>query len=76
MGLLRGLIWIFEIVVDRAEQLLHDEDAVKAELAALYDELEKGTVDEAEFARREAELVLRLGEIEEHGERTKQRGSE
>lgn len=73
MALLRGLIWVFQTVVDRAERELNDGEAVKAQLMDLYDRLEKRTVSEAEFARREAELVKRLAEIQEYEERRKRR---
>ncbi len=78
MGLLslpfRGLLRIFEEVADRAEKELYDEDAVKAELTDIYMRLEAGSLTEEEFDRREAELVERLGEIEEHQKRKRRRG--
>ncbi|MBI4577987.1 MAG: gas vesicle protein GvpG [Planctomycetes bacterium] len=70
----RGLFLVFREVADRAEQELHDEDAVKAELTDIYMRLEAGTLSEEEFARREAALVQRLEDIEGH-KRRKKRGS-
>lgn len=79
MGLLsapfRGMLRVFEEVADRAERELYDEDAVKAELTDIYMRLEAGSLTEEEFGRREAELVQRLEEIEEHNKRRGRRGS-
>lgn len=66
MGLLRGLLRVFEEVAERAEQELYNEAAVQAELMELYRKLEAGALSEEEFEEREAELVERLEEIEEH----------
>lgn len=74
MPLFRGLIWVFRTVIERAEQVFYDEEAVKAQLAALYDKLDRGTVTEAEFARQEDELLQRLAEIEDHEEDKRSRG--
>lgn len=74
MPLFRGLIWVFRTVIERAEQVFYDEEAVKAQLAALYDELDRGTITEAEFARQEDELLERLAEIEDHEEDKRSRG--
>jgi hypothetical protein len=73
MPLVRGLIWVFRTVIERAEQVFYDEEAVKAQLATLYDELDRGTVTEAEFARQEDELLQRLAEIEDHEEDKRRR---
>lgn len=62
----RGLVRVFEEIADRAEQELYNEDAVKAELMAIYKQLEAGTMSEEEFEKREAELVERLEAIEAH----------
>jgi hypothetical protein len=66
MGLLKGLLRVFEEIAERAERELYDEDAVQAELMALYMKLETGAISEEEFEEREAELVERLEEIDEH----------
>jgi hypothetical protein len=69
MGLLsapiRGLLWVFQEVADRAEEELYGDEPVKAELTELYLGLEAGTVSEEQFEQREAELVQRLEEIEQ-----------
>ncbi len=62
---LRGLLWVFEEIADRAEKELYDEDAVKAELMEIYRKLEAGSLTEDDFNRREAELVERLQRIDE-----------
>ncbi len=62
---LRGLLWVFEEIADRAEKELYDEDAVKAELMEIYRTLEAGSLTEDDFNRREAELVERLQRIDE-----------
>jgi hypothetical protein len=66
---LRGVCWILEQIADRAEEALYDLDAVRAALADLYLKVETGALSEAEFERREAELVQRLEEIEAHQKR-------
>jgi hypothetical protein len=79
MGLLstpfRGLLRVFEEVADRAEQELYNEDAVRADLTDIYMKLEAESLTEGEFARREAELVERLEEIEEHQKQGSHRGT-
>jgi gas vesicle protein GvpG len=62
---LRGLLWIFEEIVTRAENTRHDEDGLRAELLQLYQAMESGTLSEAEFTEREEELAHRLAEAEE-----------
>jgi Gas vesicle protein G len=62
---LRGLFWIFEEIVARAENARHDEDGLRAELLQLYQAMESGTLSEAEFTEREEVLAHRLAEAEE-----------
>lgn len=62
---LRGLMFIFEEIAQRAEDELNDDEAVKAELIALHASLEAGTISEEAFEAKELELVTRLSEIEE-----------
>lgn len=69
----RGLLWVFEEIADRAEKELYDEDAVKAELMEIYRRLEAGSLSEEEFNRREAELVERLGKIDERKKQRRRR---
>jgi hypothetical protein len=73
MGILRasarGLLRVFEEVADLADKELYNEDAVRNELMEIYQQLEAGALTEEEFLRREAELVRRLEEIEQHNQR-------
>ena len=62
----RGLFRVFHEVADLAEKELYDEEPVKNELMELYKKFEAGEIDEQEFELREAKLVQRLEEIEEH----------
>ncbi|WP_263452490.1 gas vesicle protein GvpG [Hyalangium gracile] len=62
----RGLVRVFEEIADRAEKEIFDDEAVKTELMELYARLEAGAVSEEDFAKREAELVERLEQIEEY----------
>ena len=62
---LRGLFWIFEEIVTRAESARHDEDGLRAELVQLYQAMDSGTLSEAEFTEQEEVLAHRLAEAEE-----------
>ncbi|MDT0445761.1 gas vesicle protein GvpG [Streptomyces johnsoniae] len=56
----RGAGWVLGQVVAEAERTFYDPAVVQRELAALEEELINGTIDEAEFERREDELLDRL----------------
>ncbi|GGP45669.1 gas vesicle protein GvpG [Streptomyces melanogenes] len=56
----RGTFWVLEQVVAQAEQQYHDPSAIRNELAVLEQRLMAGEIDEAEFDRREDELLERL----------------
>ncbi|MEU1071119.1 MULTISPECIES: gas vesicle protein GvpG [unclassified Streptomyces] len=56
----RGTFWVLEQVVSQAEQQYYDPSAIRNELAALEEKLMAGEIDEAEFDRREDELLDRL----------------
>ena len=62
---LNGLLRVFEEIAARAEQELNDDEAVKAELMALYSKLEAGAISEEEFEQQEMALALRLEQIEQ-----------
>lgn len=62
---LRGLLRVFEEIAARAEHEMNDDEAVKAELTALYSQLEAGTISEEDFEQREMALAMRLEEIEQ-----------
>lgn len=66
MGIMRGLMSLCEELARRAEDELYDEEGAKSELVALHKSLESGALDEAEFERREAELLTRLATIAAH----------
>ncbi|MEW2080480.1 gas vesicle protein GvpG [Streptomyces sp. NPDC005283] len=57
---LRGAAWVLQQVVDEAERQYYDPSAIQGELARLAEQLDAGDIDEAEFDRREDELLERL----------------
>lgn len=60
----RGIFWVFNEVHKAAqEELSNEEKAITAELGNLYVMLDKGGITEAEFEKRERELLDRLDEI-------------
>lgn len=61
----RGTGWVVEQVVRTAEEEYYDPAPVRAELRALEQELLEGRIDEAEFDRREDELLDALEWLEE-----------
>jgi hypothetical protein len=56
----RGTGWVLRQVVAEAEKQYYDPSAVQDELRRLEGLLESGEIDEAEFDRREDELLDRL----------------
>ena len=56
----RGLVWVFEQVVDEAEAQLHDPTRIRAELAEAEAALERGEMDEETYEELEHELLERL----------------
>ncbi|MFD5103218.1 gas vesicle protein GvpG [Streptomyces albidochromogenes] len=56
----RGTSWVLRQVVTEAERQYYDPSAIQRELSALERQLEAGEIDEAEFDRREDELLDRL----------------
>ncbi|MEU8887989.1 gas vesicle protein GvpG [Streptomyces sp. NPDC048442] len=56
----RGTGWVLRQVVAEAEKQYYDPAAIQSELRALEERLEAGEIDEAEFDRREDELLDRL----------------
>ncbi|MEV4193915.1 gas vesicle protein GvpG [Streptomyces toxytricini] len=63
----RGTVWVLRQVVAEAERQYHDPAVVQRELARLVAAYERGEIDDAEFDRREDELLARL----EDGARTR-----
>ncbi|GGO95333.1 gas vesicle protein GvpG [Wenjunlia tyrosinilytica] len=56
----RGIGWVLRQVADAAEQEYYDPAVIHRELKRLERELTSGLIDEAEFDRREDELLDRL----------------
>lgn len=56
----RGLVWVFDQVVQEAEAQLHDPARIRAELADAEAALERGEMDEASYEELERELLDRL----------------
>ncbi|MGP3948950.1 gas vesicle protein GvpG [Streptomyces sp. 7N604] len=56
----RGVGWVLRQVVAEAERQYYDPAAIQRELSDLADQLDNGLIDEAEFDRREDELLDRL----------------
>ncbi|POX39334.1 gas vesicle protein [Streptomyces sp. Ru73] len=56
----RGTGWVLRQVVAEAERQYYDPQAIQKELRELEHELDDGRIDEAEFDRREDELLDRL----------------
>jgi len=61
----RGTMWVLQKVVDEAERQYYDPSAIQGELARLAEQLDAGEIDEAEFDRREDELLERLQIMQE-----------
>lgn len=60
-----GIAYCFEKVIEMAEAEYYDDEAVKEELLMLQLQLEEGEIDEMEYRRREAPILVRLREIKE-----------
>ncbi|WP_299531605.1 gas vesicle protein GvpG [uncultured Streptomyces sp.] len=56
----RGVVWVAEKIEDAADRELHDPSVVRAQLAALNQDLEDGLIDIEEFERQEETLLDRL----------------
>ncbi|MCX4513757.1 MULTISPECIES: gas vesicle protein GvpG [Streptomyces] len=56
----RGTFWVLQQVAAEAERQYYDPSTIARELALLERRLEAGEIDEAEFDRREDELLDRL----------------
>jgi hypothetical protein len=54
--------WVLEQIVAAAEDELYDEDRIVAQIRALSDELEAGTITEEEHAFAEEALLEKLVE--------------
>lgn len=64
-----GIGYCFDKIIEMAESEYYDDASVKEELLLLQLQLEEGEIDELEYRRREAPLLVRLREIKEHRKR-------
>jgi hypothetical protein len=69
VGPWKGTFWTLDKVQRMVEEELTDDTPVKEELMNLQMALEAGEIDDAEYARREAEVMQRLREVREWRER-------
>jgi hypothetical protein len=68
-GPVAGIRWSLGKVVQAAEEELTDDAPIKQELMELQMQLELGDIDDAEYVRREAELMARFREVRAWKER-------
>ena len=68
-GPVAGIRWTLGKVQHVVEEQLTDDTPVKNELMELQMQLELGDIDDAEYVRREAELMRRLRDVREWRER-------
>ena len=68
-GPVAGIRWSLNKVIEVAEEELTDDTPVKQELMELQMQLELGDIDDAEYVRRESELMARLREVRAWRER-------
>ncbi|HEY1951491.1 MAG TPA: gas vesicle protein GvpG [Gemmatimonadaceae bacterium] len=69
LGPLWGTKWTLDKVDRVVREELTDDTPIKEDLMQLQLQLEMGEIDDAEYVRREAEIMLRLREIREWRER-------
>jgi hypothetical protein len=64
-----GTRWTLEKIDRVVREELTDDTPIKEDLMALQMQLEMGEIDDAEYVRREAELMQRLREVREWREK-------
>jgi hypothetical protein len=69
LGPVWGTQWTLEKVDRVVREELTDDTSIKEDLMALQMRLEMGEIDDAEYVRREAELMQRLREVREWREK-------
>jgi hypothetical protein len=69
LGPVWGTRWTLEKVDRVVRDELTDDTPIKEDLMALQLQLEMGEVDDAEYVRREAEIMTRLREVREWREK-------
>jgi hypothetical protein len=68
-GPIAGIKWSLGQVQNVVEEELTNDEPVKQNLMELQMQLELGDIDDAEYERREAELMLRLRDVRAWRER-------
>jgi hypothetical protein len=68
-GPVAGIKWSLRQVAQVVDEELTDDSAIKQEMMELQMQVELGDVDDAEYARREADLMQRLREVRAWRER-------
>jgi hypothetical protein len=68
-GPVAGIRWTLGKVAQVVDEELTDDTPIKQELMELQMQLELGDIDDAEYTRREAEIMKRLREVREWRER-------
>jgi len=69
LGPVWGTQWTLEKVDRVVREQLTDDTPIKEDLMALHLKLEMGEIDDAEYVRRESEIMERLREVREWRER-------
>jgi len=69
LGPVWGTRWTLEKVDRVVREELTDDTPIKEDLMALQLQLEMGEIDDAEYVKREAEIMLRLREVREWREK-------
>jgi len=64
-GPLKGVMWLAEMLQERAESEMYNEDAVRGRLMELELRLDMGEITEDVYQATEDELVAQLAEIRE-----------
>ena len=68
-GPIAGIKWSLGKVAQVVDEELTDDTPIKQELMELQMQLELGDIDDAEYVRREAEIMVRLREVRAWRER-------
>ena len=69
LGPVWGTRWTLEKVDRDVREELTDDTPIKEDLMALQLQLEMGEIDDAEYVKREAEIMQRLREVREWREK-------
>ena len=69
LGPIYGTKWTLDKVDRVVREQLTDDTPIKEDLMALHLRLEMGEIDDAEYVRREAEIMERFREVREWRER-------